>query len=189
LYGSTQADEICGQDHTVNEIFDFFAVVHRQALQKQAPETGASAPAAGVEDHESLKTGAVISQLAQAVQHQIDDLLANGVVAASEVVRSVFLSGDQLLRVEQLTVSPSANLVDNSRLQIDKDAARHVLPGPSLREKGIESIVTSADGLVRGHLAIRLNAVLQAEKLPASVPDLSPGLSDVDKDSLTHFEE
>ena len=23
LYGSTQADEICGHDHTVNEIFDF----------------------------------------------------------------------------------------------------------------------------------------------------------------------
>merc|ERR1719450_1797077 len=23
LYGSTHAEEICGQDHTVNEIFDF----------------------------------------------------------------------------------------------------------------------------------------------------------------------
>merc|ERR1719327_1316087 len=23
LYGSTHADEICGHDHTVNEIFDF----------------------------------------------------------------------------------------------------------------------------------------------------------------------
>merc|ERR1719379_2814097 len=25
LYGSTHAEEICGQDHTVNEIFDFLS--------------------------------------------------------------------------------------------------------------------------------------------------------------------
>merc|ERR1719171_1039324 len=39
LYGSTQADEICGHDHTVNEIFDF-SVVEGETLEEQAAETG-----------------------------------------------------------------------------------------------------------------------------------------------------
>lgn len=38
-----------------------------------------------------------------------------------------------------------------------------------LREEGVESVVTASDGLVRGHLPIGLDAVLEAVKLPASV--------------------
>jgi hypothetical protein len=38
-------------------------------------------------------------------------------------------------------------------------------------------------------LAIRLNAVLEAVKLPAGVTDLDTGLTDVDGDALTHVEE
>lgn len=50
-------------------------------------------------------------QLADAVQDQVDDLLADGVVAAGVVVGRVFLPGDQLLRVEELPVGPRAHLV------------------------------------------------------------------------------
>merc|ERR1719171_3393251 len=62
------------------------AVVDGEALEEQAAETGASATAAGVEDHEALKTRAVVRELAQAVEHQVNNLLADGVVAAGEVV-------------------------------------------------------------------------------------------------------
>ena len=57
-------------------------------------------------------------QLADAVQDQVDDLLADGVVATGVVVGRVFLPGDQLLRVEELPVGPRAHLVcggDSSR--------------------------------------------------------------------------
>jgi len=35
-------------------------------------------------------------------------------------------------------------------------------------------------------MTIRLNAMLQAVKLPAGVTDLAAGLADVDGDTLTH---
>lgn len=38
-----------------------------------------------------------------------------------------------------------------------------------LREEGVEGVITPANGLVRRHLAIGLDAVLEAVKLPASV--------------------
>ena len=53
------------------------AVVDRQALEEQAAETRACAATARVEHHEALETRAVVSELAEAVQHQIHDLLAN----------------------------------------------------------------------------------------------------------------
>ena len=44
---------------------------------------------------------------------------------------------------------------------------------------------TAADGLVRGHLAIWLDAVLEAVELPARIPYLDTGLAKVDGDNLT----
>ena len=41
------------------------------------------------------------------------------------------------------------------------------------------------DHLVRGHLAVRLDAMLEAVKLPAGVTNLATSLSDVDGDALT----
>ena len=54
-----------------------------------------------------LEASAVVCQLADPVQHQVDDLLADGVVPASVVVRRVLLAGHQLLGVEQLAVGAS----------------------------------------------------------------------------------
>ena len=42
--------------------------------------------------------------------------------------------------------------------------------------------------LVRGHLAVRLDAMFEAVELPAGVPDLATGLPDVDGDALTLWE-
>jgi hypothetical protein len=67
------------------------AIVDRQALQQQRTETGTSAAAKGVKDHETLQTRALIGQLADAVQDQVNDFTADGVVATSVVVGSVFL--------------------------------------------------------------------------------------------------
>ena len=43
----------------------------------------------------------------------------DGVVAAGEVVGGILLTGDQLLRVEELAVSARADLIDHGRLQVD----------------------------------------------------------------------
>ena len=49
-----------------------------------------------------------------------------------------------------------------------------------LGEEGVEGVVAGADGLVGGHLAVGLDAMLEAIKFPARVPDLATGLTDVD---------
>ena len=59
----------------------------------------------------NLEASAHVCKLPCAIQHQVDDLLADGVVAPCVVVRSILLAGDQLLRVKQLPVGASANLM------------------------------------------------------------------------------
>jgi hypothetical protein len=53
-----------------------------------------------MEDEETLETSALVSQLSDAVQNQINNLFADGVVATGVVVGSIFLSSDQLLRMK-----------------------------------------------------------------------------------------
>jgi hypothetical protein len=57
----------------------------------------------------------------------------------------------------------------------------------SLREKRVERIISATDGLVTGHLSIGLDAMLEAEELPASIADLDTSLAKVQAQDLTHF--
>ena len=77
-------------------------------------------------------------------------------MSTGEVVGSVFFTADELLRVEELTVSTGSDLVDHGGLKVDEDGAWDVLPRAGFAEEGVESVVTSANGLVTRHLAIRL---------------------------------
>jgi hypothetical protein len=174
-----------GRGHGEGEL-GLAAVVDRQTLKEEGSETRSGSATGGVEDHESLKTGTVVSKLSDAVKDEVNNLLAHGVVATGVVVGGILLAGDQLLGVVKLTVGTSADLVTNSGLKIDEHATGHVLASTSLREKGVEGVISSTDGLVRGHLAIRLDAVLEAVKLPAGVTGLDTGLSKVNRKALSH---
>jgi hypothetical protein len=158
----------------------FFAVVNGKTFEKQRSETRSSTSTNRVEDEEALKTGAVVSQLTDSVEAEIDDFLANGVVTTSKVVSSIFLSRDQLFWVEQLTVGTSTDFIDDGWLEIEEDTSWDVLASTSLREEGVESVVTTTDGLVGWHLAVRLNTMLEAVELPAGVTYLDTSLADVD---------
>lgn len=50
-------------------------------------------------------------QLTNPVQDEVNDFLANGVMASSIIVGSILLASDQLLRMKELAVGASANLV------------------------------------------------------------------------------
>lgn len=91
-----------------------------------------------MEDQESLQAGALVSKFADAVQYQVDDFLSDGVVTTSVVVGGIFLASDELFGVEQLTVSSSSDLVDDSWLEIDEDSAWNVLASSGLAEEGVE---------------------------------------------------
>lgn len=60
-----------------------------------------------------------------------------------------------------------------------------MLSSTSLTEEGVEGVVSSADGLVGGHLAVWLDAVLQTVQLPTCIANLHAGLSNMDRDTLT----
>ena len=98
-------------------------------------------------------------------------------MSTRKVVGGVLLAGDQLLRVEELAVGARAHLVDDGRLKVDEHAARHVLAGAGLREEGVEGIVRRRPWSCPGHLAVRLDAVLEAVQLPAGISDLDTGLA------------
>ena len=170
--------DLGGRDDRETQL-GLLAVVHGEALQQQGAQAGAGAAANGVEDHEALKPCAVVRELADAVEAQVDDLLADGVVPAGEVVGGVLLAGDELLGVEQLAVGAGADLVDHGGLKVDEDASRDVLAGAGLGKEGVEGVVAAADRLVGRHLAIGLDAVLQAVKLPAGVANLDAALAEV----------
>lgn len=58
-----------------------------------------------------LESSALVGEFPDPVQHDVDDFLADGVVASSVVVGGIFLPSDKLFWVKQLTVRPGADLV------------------------------------------------------------------------------
>jgi len=139
-----------------------------------------------VENEESLETGAVVSELSDSVQTEIDDFFTNGVVTSGEVVGGVFLSGDELFGVEELSVGTGSDFVDNGGFQIEEDGSGDVFTGTSFTEEGVESIISSSDGLVRWHLTVGLDTVFKTEEFPAGVTNLDTTLADMDANTLTH---
>jgi len=162
------------------------AVIDGKSLEEERSKTGSSATTDGVEDKESLETSALIGELSDSVEAEINNLLTDGVVTTGEVVSGVFLTRDELLWVEELSVGAGSDLIDDGWLEIEEDATGNVLAGTSLGEEGVESIVATADSLVGGHLTVGLDTVLEAEELPAGVTNLDTGLTDVDRNNFSH---
>ena len=158
----------------------FLTVIDGKSLEEERSETGSGTSTDGVEDEETLETSALIGELSNSVEAEIDDLATDGVMSSGEVVSGIFLSGDELLGVEKLSVGSGSDLIDNGGLKIEEDGSGDVLTGTSLGEEGVEGIITTTDGLIGGHLTVRLNSVLEAVEFPTGVTDLDTGLTDVD---------
>jgi len=140
-----------------------------------------------VEDEETLKTGTLVGELSDSVENQVNDFFTDGVVTSGVVVSGILFTGDQLFWVEELSVGSGSDLVNDGWLQINENSSWDVLAGTSFREKGVERVVAATNGFVAWHLSIRLDSVLEAVEFPTGVTDLDSGLSDVDRDTLSHF--
>jgi len=62
-----------------------------------------------------------------------------------------------------------------------------MLASACLGEESVKGIVASTNSLIARHLAIWLNAMLEAEEFPACVADLHTTLTDVKAKSFTHI--
>ena len=60
-----------------------------------------------------------------------------------------------------------------------------MLSSSGLAKEGVEGVVSATNSLVRRHLAVGLDAVLETVELPAGISNLDTGLSSVDRDTLT----
>ena len=100
-------------------------------------------------------------------------------------LRLTNLSCNELLRMEELSVGSSPHFVNNSWLQVKEHSPRNMFPGSSLAEERIEGVITTSYSLVRRHLAIRLDTMLQTIKFPTSISDLHTGLTEMNRDTLT----
>ena len=164
------------------------SVVDGKSLEKERSETGSGTSTDGVEDEETLETSALIGELSDSIEAEIDDFLTNGVMSSGEVVGGIFFTGDELLWMEELSVGSGSDLIDNGWLEIKEDSSWDVLTSTSLGEEGVESVITTTDGFVGWHLTVWLDSVLEAEKLPAGVTNLDTALTDVDGNNFSHDE-
>jgi hypothetical protein len=60
-----------------------FAIVCRKSLEKESTKARTGAAAERVKDQEALQTGAIVGHATDAVNHVLQQLLSNGIVAAS----------------------------------------------------------------------------------------------------------
>jgi len=167
--------------------FGFFAVVNGQSFHQQGSETGSGTTTEGVEDEETLKTGTLVGKLSDSIEDQVDDFFTDGVVTSGVVVSGILFTGDQLFWVEELSVGSGSDFIDDGWFEINKDGSWDVFAGTSFGEKGVEGVIATTDGFVGWHLSVWLDTVLEAVEFPTGITDLDTGLSDVDRDTLSHF--
>ena len=83
-----------------------------------------------MENQEALKTCALVSQFPNLAQEEVNDLLANGAVTLGIVIGSIFFACDELLRVEELAVGASENLINDCGFHVYKYCLSTCLPAP-----------------------------------------------------------
>ena len=93
-----------------------------------------------MENQEALKTCALVSQFPNSVQDKVSDFLASVVVTSGIAIGSIFFACDELLRVEELAVGASANLINDCGFQIYKHCAGHMLPVPVSLKKVLKKL-------------------------------------------------
>ena len=82
-----------------------------------------------MEHEEALETSAVVGELSDSVEAEIDDFFTDGVVSSGEVVGGIFFSRDELFGVEELSVGSGSDFIDDGGFKIEEDASWDVLSG------------------------------------------------------------
>lgn len=93
-------------------------------------------------------------------QNIINELLANGVVPSSVVVRRILFPTDQELGMEKLSVWTGSDFVDRGWIEIDENGTGDMFVVAGLGEEGLEGTRVTNVGIgVR--TTVRLQAVLE----------------------------
>ena len=107
-------------------------------------------------------------------------------MTSGTVIGSIFFICDKLLRVEELEVGASVNLINDCGFQVYRQCPGHMLSNTCLTEEGVEGVISSPNSLITWHLAIRLDAVFEAVELPAGIADLDTSLANAEGDAVIY---
>jgi len=69
-------------------------------------------------------------------------------MSSGEVVGSIFFSGNQLFRVEKLSVCSGSDFINNGGFKIEENGSGDVFSSSSFTEEGVEGIISSSNGFV-----------------------------------------
>ena len=75
-------------------------IIDGESFEEEGSESGTGTTTDGLEDEETLETSALIGELSDSIEAEIDDLFTDGVMSSGEVVGSIFFTGDELLWVK-----------------------------------------------------------------------------------------
>ena len=117
------------------------AVIDREMFHQQGGKPRTSSPIKAVESQEALTIWALVSQFLNSVQDKVNDLLANGEGTLGMVIGSISFACDELLRVEELVVGVSSNLINDCGFQVYKHCAGHMLANACVTEEVISSVL------------------------------------------------
>ena len=70
----------------------FLTVIDGKSLEEEGTKTGSGTTTDGVEDEETLETGALVGKLSDSIEAEINDFFTDGVMSSGEVVGSIFFS-------------------------------------------------------------------------------------------------
>jgi hypothetical protein len=132
-----------------------------------------------MENEESLESGAIVTHLADLIHDSVNDILSNGVVTAGIVIGSIFLSGNDTLRVVKSAVVTSTDRITYSWLEIDQYRTGDMFASLGFREEGVKSSVFYAYAGVARHGSILFDSMLEAVKFPTRVSYCKTCLTDV----------
>ena len=99
------------------------------------------------------KTCGLVSQFPNSVQHEVNDLLASGVVPVGTVTSNVSLACNELLRVDKLVVSTIVNFMDDCSFHVYQHCPGHMLASTCLTEGGVEGVTSPTPQQRSYHLA------------------------------------
>lgn len=148
-----------------------------------------------MKNHESLKVGALIGHFSYFIKAQIWNISTNRVLSSSEVICCIFFAWYQIFRMEHLSISASANFINDSGLEINHDWSRDILAAGSFSKESAKRLVIKIGGVwviifiwisVRNS-AIGLDSMLEWEQFPTCISSLYPCLAEVKTYNLSHI--
>ena len=140
----------------------------------------------------NLKSVASLGQARNAAQSRFEHFPADGEMTPGEVIRGVFFAPNHHVGGKEFPDGARFDLLDDGRLEVHEHGPGHLFAGAALGEERTQVLVVVVVVILNRLVgwwdeSVVIDAVLQAEKFPTSLADLTTGLTHVNCNAFTHI--